>query len=327
MRFYDVLPTLALTALLAAASPSSCGCSEPFATAAATGGVQSDGHIQDPCADSSECAGSGGAGANGGSESGGSGGVSAGASGGGTGGTAGDAPVVVLLIDRSSSMSGAYLDPAVSRWTSLRDAILSDQGPIKRNESWAAFGLYTFTTLEPEFDPTCPLVRGVAAKLDNFAAIQAFYASESLPIKSETPTGMAVAEVTQMLAGVTGPKHLLLITDGEPDTCELRDPQCGHDPTFFALQQAFSAGVNAHVFGIGDGEGSGGWLKFLQDAANAGGGQPVEEPTLAHRQGCESLIGGFKAAYSPIGGTAGYYLSPQQSFATALDLALGSIAN
>jgi hypothetical protein len=266
-----------------------------------------------------EALGTGGSGGSGGS--GGTGGS------GGAGGTPGEAPVVILLVDQSSSMADAFLSPSVTRWDALREAILSEQGAVRLNESRAAFGLYTYTTLEPNFDPTCPLVRGVAPQVNNFAAIQSYYLNESLPIKSETPTGAAVMQVTDMLANVPNAKHVILITDGEPDTCDVRDPQCGHDPALFALQRAFDAAIAVHVFGIGDGDQSPGWFKFLQDAANAGAGQPIEQPTLAHRQTCEPLIGTFGTGYSPVGGIARYYLSPQQGITQVLDTIIGSIVN
>jgi hypothetical protein len=271
--------------------------------------------------------GSGGAGGTGGGLAGAPG--MAGASSGGTGGnTPGDPGTVVLLIDRSTSMEEDYAADdglELTRWDAVKQAVLDAAGPLAMNTSGAQFGLFTYTAELMGMDAQCPLVEGVPPAADNFSAIETFFSAQELPqSKSETPTGAAVSAVAAQLSSAPSPKKLVLITDGEPDTCGLPDPQCGHDSTFDALQQAHAAGITTVVIGVGPGgESEGDWAKFLQDAANAGSGELVADPTEAHMAMCES-IGMFEASYTMMGGSATFYRSPEMELGAALSAALGS---
>src|SRR5690606_23607575 len=83
--------------------------------------------------------------------------------------------------------------------------------------------------------------------------------------KGETPTGEAIRAVIPVLDSdrAPGPKFLLLVTDGEPDTCATPDPQCGQDESIAAVQEAYEKNIKTFVVGVGEIG-----LEHLQDLAN-----------------------------------------------------------
>jgi hypothetical protein len=140
-------------------------------------------------------------------------------------------------------------------------------------------------------------------------------------VKWETPTGHAISRVVpglaEYVADPPGPKFILLVTDGNPNTCLVLDPQCGQDQTIKAVQDAFAAGIGTFVLGIGDivSDNTGCvpaqarcGVDHLTDIMNAGQGQPVVQPPAEYvYQKCVAPMGGagtLTAAYSPTGGTA-----------------------
>jgi hypothetical protein len=181
-----------------------------------------------------------------------------------------------------------------TRWDVLKKALLDpERGLIKANERDFRFGLVTYTGLAKA--PSCPALEKVRIALGNFAAIDAAYGPATPPKdngsqdKGETPTGESIAAVTAELDAFAedGPKHIVLATDGEPDTCPgtctsgncspadrpgwPRDPNCGHDRSIAAVQAAFGKGIKTYVIGIGNDVGA----EHLQALANAGAGFPV----------------------------------------------------
>jgi nitric oxide reductase activation protein len=47
-----------------------------------------------------------------------------------------------------------------------------------------------------------------------------------------------------------GPRYLVLITDGEPDTCSEPDPQNGQEQALQAAQEAHQRGIEMYVVGV-----------------------------------------------------------------------------
>jgi hypothetical protein len=254
------------------------------------------------------------AGGSGGSAVGGSGGAISvgGSSGTASGGTAGvpicqelsvvptpQVPTVVLLVDNSSSMFET-MPPA---WPLLYAALMDPvTGVVGQLESKVRFGFAAYkgsTTATTEDDPACATWAEVAPSLDNYAAIDAAYAPIDWPTdhpKWETPTGHAIARAAADLVSYSpdppGPKYILLVTDGNPNTCQVLDPQCGQDLSIKAVQDAFDAGIGLFAMGIGDivAQPNNGCASsarcgtvHLQDMANAGVGAPVQAPP-----GCEN---------------------------------------
>jgi hypothetical protein len=151
------------------------------------------------------------------------------------------------------------------------------------------FGLMTYTGNSTTRE--CPVLTSVAPALGNYDAIKRIYdeASPRPTFKADTPTGpgmrgaiAALAEVIIPPDQVGGPKSIILITDGEPDTCATPDPSCGQDESIAAVQAAFDMGIATYVIGISSDVGT----LHLQDLANAGAGLPVREPDMTFMYNC-----------------------------------------
>ncbi len=229
-------------------------------------------------------------------------------------------PTVVLVVDTSSSM----FDPRASLWDPLYNALMAPTtGVVASLQDKVRFGFVSYKSVtRPTLDPTCPLLQTVTPKMMNFTDINTQYAAAGVTptgdYKWETPTGASVAKVAADLAAFVpvppGPKFMLLVTDGNPDTCQVRDPQCGADESIKAVQDAYAMGIGTFVIGIGEiltnNAGCVGrcGLDHLQDLANAGSGQPVMMNTNEYGyQQCTGQPTNEKATYSAAGGTAKYY--------------------
>ena len=165
-------------------------------------------------------------------------------------------PVVMILVDRSTSMFASNLPNGASpafgehpdRWEALRVAVAGLE-PLAAD---VAFGLSTYTGYNAGMCPEMPQIDSIVPGQAEFAQIMAELPSsaEALPPqKSETPTYEAITAGIEALKAVeiVGPKYLLVITDGEPDTCQLFDPQCGQDAAIGAAQAAFAEGISTYV--------------------------------------------------------------------------------
>lgn len=197
-------------------------------------------------------------------------------------------PTVMILVDRSTSMFRSDLANGSSpmfgtfpdRWEAVRDALSG----LSQFSGDVAFSLATFTGLfdqETQALISCPEMEhlDMVPATDNFDQILAALppSAEAIPPgPSETPTGEAVTAAYEALAALesAGNKYILLVTDGEPDTCTKPNPQCGQDPAIGAVQAAYAAGVSTYVIGLGDDAGE----KFLNDVAHAGQGLEVAPP-------------------------------------------------
>jgi hypothetical protein len=257
-------------------------------------------------------------------------------------------PTVLLLVDNSSSMFDAMTTP--TPWNLLQTTLMADSGPIKALQDKVRFGFTSFkgNTMAQanETDEACADLTNVPYALNNFTAIDAKYkvlAAEWKPgMKWETPTGHAFARAATALAALQsdppGPKNILLVTDGNPNTCQIVDPQCGQDLSIKAVQDAYAQDIKTFVVGIGEViAGNVGcepaWGRcgpdHLQDIANAGLGLPVEAPpeqfvwqSCADRYG-RVLQGTYMAG---AGGDAKYYTATNQAeLTTAIQGLLNSV--
>lgn len=242
-------------------------------------------------------------------------------------------PTVLLLVDNSSSMFQQNGN-TVTAWSLLYDALMAKNGVVDSLEDQIRFGFTSYKGFmaSGEDDPACATMTPATPSfaLANYAAIDTDYSklgSENHDgAKWETPTGHAIDVVTPALAAFTadppGPKYILLVTDGNPNTCKTVDPQCGQDRTIAAVQAAKAQGIGTFVIGIGDivtNPDSGctvGKMRcgddHLQDVANAGLGLPVQAPPDDYKyEGCIANEGGaLTATYAAAGetpGTAEYF--------------------
>jgi hypothetical protein len=261
-------------------------------------------------------------------------------------------PTVEILVDNSSSMFEPTDNPA---WDYLYTALMDPvDGVVKPLEGKVRFGFASYkgsTTASTEADPACATITSVDIALNNHAAIDAVYSSlgdEWMPgIKWETPTGHAINRVAETLAAFNadppGPKYILLVTDGNPNTCAMLDPQCGQDLSIKAVQDAYALGIGTFAVGIGDlvtNPNNGCQAEWgrcgddhLQDLANAGQGLPVADPPENYKyQGCTAGMDGgagvVQATYASTTGatpgTAPYFTATD---AAALQTAILGLLN
>jgi len=231
---------------------------------------------------------------------------------------------VSLLVDTSGSM---FQQPKPF-WTPLYNALMDPTtSVVKQLEATTRFGFTSYTGLGDSVqDPTtykCPILQTVPYALNNYAAIDKMYSGIKYNSEPwETPTHAAIdaaaADLVAFKATPDGPKFILLVTDGNPDTCWAKNPQCGQDAAIKSAQAAFAQGITTYVLGIGsvlnpdpkaEGCQSGRCgLDYLQDMANAGTGQPVEPyPDTDQQYQYSACIArtptkAVSATYAPTGG-------------------------
>ncbi|MEI9950103.1 MAG: vWA domain-containing protein [Pseudomonadota bacterium] len=237
-------------------------------------------------------------------------------------------PTVLLLVDTSGSM----FQPAEQLWDPLYKA-LTDQtnGVVAMLQSTVRFGFTSYTSTGPT---TCPTLVNTDLKLNNYDTIKTAYTQvgtkAALNPVGDTPTGAAITAVAKTLLAFKpdppGPKFILLVTDGDPDTCTTTNPQCGQDDSIKAVQDAYTAGIGTFVIGIGDivnstnGQGMREGKLHLQDVANAGTGQPVAPNNDAYlNQPCikNKMVTATYAATVAEGGIAPYYTVSSKDATTA----------
>jgi hypothetical protein len=183
-------------------------------------------------------------------------------------------PYVMLLVDQSGSMKKDFAGG--SRWGVLHQALLDPQkGIVSLIHDELNLGFTLYSSKDGYAGGKCPMLSSIPSKLDNYQAIKQLYDSVS-PIE-DTPTGESIDAVTEgfmqmVVSDPHDPKAIVLATDGEPDTCEVPDPENGQDKTLAAAQNAFAKGVQTYIISVGDEVGA----PHLQDMANAGIGLPVD---------------------------------------------------
>jgi hypothetical protein len=173
-------------------------------------------------------------------------------------------PTVLLLVDNSSSM----FDPTsagTTSWKLLYGALMDKtSGPVMTLEDKIRFGFASYKghQASSETDPACATITPTMSSfaLNNYDAIDQVYTQLGSETNNganwETPTGYAIKTVAPELVAFTsdppGPKYILLVTDGNPNTCQTINPQCGQDRSIKAVQDAYAQGISTIPFGIGD---------------------------------------------------------------------------
>lgn len=250
-------------------------------------------------------------------------------------------PTVLLLVDNSSSMFA----PREMIWDPLQSVLMKEpDGIVASLQEKIRFGFTSYRGSSVANDPACPNLFEVDYKLNNHADINTRYMQQSAEFKPgdkwETPTGAAIRKVTEKLAAYEadppGPKYIVLVTDGNPNTCAALDPQCGSDESIKAVQDAKALGIGTFAVGIGDIITANAgcepvWgrcgVLHLQDIANAGQGLPVQAPPDQLRyQACtptQTLAATYAtAAETP--GAAPYFTAAN---ATELETAMKGLLN
>src|SRR6478735_612895 len=253
-----------------------------------------------------------------GSSLGGTGGASAGTTGGGGGGGGGAGGThgggscggaqVLFLIQRSGALfeqpgvvnTGEVLPLAASYFGFLQAALSGEGSATQPYRGKLPIGVsFMFAARDLNVSPlpaVCPQLTATAPSLQFDAALSTAFtqgaadhaALVSAKQKEEAPVPEAIANVVASWSVASGPRHLVLITAGMPDTCTKFDGPCGIDATAKAVQDAKAAGVTTHVIGLGHDLSFNytitdpdlvttqtGYEEYLQQLANAGSGKPL----------------------------------------------------
>lgn len=184
-------------------------------------------------------------------------------------------PTVTLLVDQSGSMRFGFPERSSeqTRWAVVRQALLDPgSGVVPNLQQSIQFGIVFYTSRNGFSSGTCPILSEVRSATNNYEAIRKLY-DETFP-DDDTPTGPAIQEVVKSIqaAGRQGPEVMLLVTDGDPDTCEQPDPEDGQPQAIAGATAAYAAGIDFYVLGVSS-DISG---DKLQQLANAGQGKPLD---------------------------------------------------
>lgn len=208
-------------------------------------------------------------------------------------------PTVMLLVDQSGSMASPYPDRSSpeTRWSLVRKALFdSENGVVKQFEHSLRFGIAFFTSHNGFEGGQCPILSEVSAATDNYQALSKLY--DQLQPDDDTPTGAALQTLVNQLQREPpgSPQSILLVTDGDADTCEVPDPQQGQPDAVAAAERAFSAGISVSVLGISNDIAQ----QNLQQLANAGKGRAIDAVWGVDRDAAQP----FEASHSVQGLTA-----------------------
>lgn len=177
-------------------------------------------------------------------------------------------PTLVLLVDQSGSMTSNF--SGQSRWNATYDTLMDPvDGVVIELEDRVRFGLGLYTSQNGNAGPMCPILTSVPPALGNHAAIDAVYSMEGPG--GDTPTGDSIDVVAADLVAFVepGPKGIVLATDGEPDTCEMPNPQNGQLEAVTAVQNAYTDDIRTFIISVGADVSD----AHLQEMANAGAGK------------------------------------------------------
>ncbi|MCK9460788.1 MAG: VWA domain-containing protein [Proteobacteria bacterium] len=200
-----------------------------------------------------------------------------------------ETPTVMLLVDQSGSMTTAF--GSSDRWETLRDSLLdAETGVIVQLEEVVRFSLQLYTSDGGFAGGDCPLLTGTDPALGAYDAIHdVFFANAPA---GDTPTGESIDAAAAMLDADPHPdtKIIVLATDGEPDTCEVPNPQTEEAKavSVAAAESAFDSGFKTYIISVGSDIG----MDHLNDMAQAGQDDPAALPYQALDQ--EQLIAAFE---------------------------------
>lgn len=185
-------------------------------------------------------------------------------------------PTVFLLVDQSGSMT-ANFGGGFDRYEAVRDALTNPStGVVTTMGDRVTFGASLYMSVGGDAGGACPRLTTVAPAAATLADIDQLF-EDNAPT-SDTPTAESVAATAAALAGVTGPKVIVLATDGDPDTCADADSN-GQDASKALSEQAvadaFGADIQTFVLSVGDQVTE----SHLQRMANAGVGEDIDTGT------------------------------------------------
>lgn len=194
---------------------------------------------------------------------------------------------IMLLIDRSSSMIDPLGNTGITRWEAVGQSLFGANSAIAAHEVDVQFGMTLYTN-DRDLTNGCPDLNTVSPMFNNYAAMQAEFQASVFEGKTETPTAESLSATAEALQSLTdgSSKAILLVTDGEPDSCENPDgwvvPLRG-DVIREADRIFNDLGIPIFVIAIASMDFGADSYDHLQDLANVGIGAAryYEDPELA----------------------------------------------
>ena len=207
---------------------------------------------------------------------------------------------VVLLVDQSGSMTEEF--DTVTRWEAVQTTLIDPTtGVVATLQEDIRFGLSLYTGYP---NNECPALTEAAPALNNYDAISTLF--EQATPANDTPTGESLEAVATALAAdpTPGEKHIVLATDGEPDSCDVPNPtspadiEAARTLSVAAAASAFSNGIRTSVISVGGDIAR----THLQDVANAGAGVAPGNPDAPYYQALDqqSLVDAFRDIISGV---------------------------
>lgn len=203
---------------------------------------------------------------------------------------------ITLLIDRSGSMVYSFGSTGLQRWDAVNEALFGTNSIISAYQDEVQFGLALYTNDNEETNG-CPDLDQVAPAFGNYAAMQTVFQAAVFDAKLETPTAESLRDTAASLIALNDgtSKAILLVTDGEPDSCAFPDgdvvPRRGEviheaDTIFNDL------GIPIFVIAIVGDELNDTSYEHLQDLANVGIGavRYYEDPALTLNPSLEDWV-------------------------------------
>lgn len=210
-------------------------------------------------------------------------------------------PGVMLVVDQSRSMRTPFPQPGSpdTRWSLVGKALFDPtSGVVKAYQGTIRFGVAFFTGRQNE---QCPLLHQMRAATQNYAALNALF--QSLAPDGNTPTGESLNQVVEQLE--RGQRHnvqtIVLVTDGNPNTCTMPSGDNGQFEAVEAVQIAYELGYDVYVLGISNDIAG----INLQQLANAGAGKPIDlmygvDPEAAQPYQASSDTNGLTGQFADI---------------------------
>jgi len=183
---------------------------------------------------------------------------------------------IMLLIDRSGTMRESFGAGNLSRWDAVADALFGANSVVSSYESEVQFGMALYTN-DGDASNECPDLVSVEPMFNNFSAMEEAFGVGLLEGKADTPTAESLRDSAALLEDLDdgSSKAILLVTDGEPDSCAVPDgnvvPQRGG--VIEQVDMIFNEmGIPVFVIAIANSEFNAASYDHLQDVANVGVG-------------------------------------------------------
>ncbi len=138
-------------------------------------------------------------------------------------------PVIHFLVDQSNSMNDSF-GGGISRWQAVQDVLLGvdggDSGIIADIQGRAEIGA-TLYSAPNDPNSACPEIESRSPRRNSLSGIQTLFAGET-PL-ANTPTAESLEKMadedfpSKDETGIA-PRIVVVVTDGAPDTCTVRNP-------------------------------------------------------------------------------------------------------